>query len=982
MVFLPDTIPCAIGSLTGLAVPRAGNGWEVQVRAHTDFHTVVSFVPRWTSLQFAKILKDKGSGSIVLNMDDQALFPQSVMSLNANADLSAGIGDYTGSGATPSLVQPGPPGSLVPNSLFIVPDGVSTLCYAQQSGEPFAVIPGQRYTVRTRMYSPSGGVTPVLGMIFSDNYGGITPVLETTKLLPGGLWLPYGAVITAPAGAVTGWVAVGVGASPTPAQSVYAQSIAATYESLSATTLPKAPVPAGAIGTFPVVADLPPGAATIGDYLLSHEHLWQIYRDGVLLFEFTGQTVTNQEVDQSEQRLVTVTGPGPVATLGWARAMPPGFPNIVFKTDAIQDGFAEVDTTGNPALDTNIWNASSPLGNITLNPQGTCQITARPGSTILGAKTYDITGSSISAQINQLFRLDGTNTALDGSQLIQFAVRSTANGGNYALIELGHNLFSALVGSGGGSPQTKSFGTYDPNGDAYWRISEKDGRFSFWTSADGQNWTLRWQPAYGWDATKMTVQITATYSSDSTVAMGVTNLNGDIITPTSAGNIFLLTPIMGVWKQLFDQAQARGTIPFITTRLNGATDSFGNPWQDAMSVQIQNGTDLFSLLQTHAGIVNADWVLQPGLVLQVGLPTQTSLGGVGLGRDLTSRVFLKEAKEETQWQFVRARDQVANLIGAVNSDGTVVSSEDGASIARYQQREGWITTAQAVNPASMQVVLSSSLTQSKDEILSETVSVLPAFPGSTPLEDYDTGDWIGRERAAVGYPFVDPIRVIGISFSIDATGAVTCELTVSTYRQYLQQQFQYLVDKFGAQFVNALGTTPVTSIGGTQTVPTVVAPGLNGLADVQIGTDHKDPLIYNAFAGVWQNSSNVIPSGEPIGLAVGPSGGSKAGLEPESGQTLSVDGGASWTLLSAFQGPSAASSETAPAVAVPMVIHQGAANEQLGFLLMSGASGNSAFAVLLQADSADNTVAGHARIGHVDPGAGPPDFAFTTIQVF
>jgi len=980
MVFLPDTIPCAIGTLTGLAAPEAGNGWEVQVRAHTDFHTLVSIVPRYTSLQFAKILKDKGSGSIVLNMDDRVLFPRDVLALNANADLSAGIGDYTGEGASISLVQPGPPGSLVPNSLFIVPDGVTTNCYAQQTGNPFSVVPGQRYTVRCRMYSPSGTVTPILGIVFSDAYGTDTQVFDASRQLPGGAWLPYGTVITAPAGAVLGWVMVGTGASPSPAQSVYAQSIAVTYESLSATVLPAAPLPGSPAAA---VADLPPGAATPGDYLLSHEHLWQVYRDGRLLFDFTGQTVTNQEVDSSEQRLVTATGPGTVATLGWARAMPPGFPNIVFKTDAIQDGFAEVDTSGNPALDTNIWNANSAnAGNdITLNPQGTCQITASPSPTVLGAKTYDITSSSISAQVNAPFRLDGTNTALNGSQLAQFRLQG-ADANSYALIELGHNLFSAVLGNGSSSPQSKSLGTYDPNGDLYWRISEKSGRFSFWTSPDGQSWTLRWQPAYSWDATKITVEFTATYSSDNTVAIGITNINGDVVTPTSAGNIFLLTPIMSVWKQIFDQAQARGTVPFISSRLSKATDSFGNPWQDAMSVQIQNGTDLFSLLQTHAGIVNADWVMQPGLVLQVGLPTQISRGGVGLGRDLTSRVFLKEAKEETQWQFVRARDQVANSIGAVNSDGTVVSAQDTASAGRYQQREGWITTAQAVNPASMQVVLAASLAQFKDEILSETISVLPEYPGSTPLLDYDVGDWIGRERAAVGYPYVDPVRVIGISYSIDATGAATCELTINTYRQFLQQQFQYLVDKFGGQFVNALGTTPVTSLGTTQTTPTVVAPGLGGLADVQIGTDDQDPLVFNAGAGVWQNASNVIPSGAPIGVAVGPSGGSKASLQPESGQTLSVDGGASWTLLSAFQGLSAASSETVPATAVSMVLNQGAANEQLAFLLMSGASGNSAFALLLVADSADNTVAGHARIGRVDPGAGPPDFAFTTIQVF
>ena len=79
-------------------------------------------------------------------------------------------------------------------------------------------------------------------------------------------------------------------------------------------------------------------------------------------FEFLGETVTEQLVDPSEQRIVTVTGPGAAATLKWAMAAPQGFPDIVLKVDAISDAFSEVDVSGNPVLDTNIWNAITPPG--------------------------------------------------------------------------------------------------------------------------------------------------------------------------------------------------------------------------------------------------------------------------------------------------------------------------------------------------------------------------------------------------------------------------------------------------------------------------------------------------------------------------------------------------------------------------------------------------------------------------------------------
>jgi hypothetical protein len=317
----------------------------------------------------------------------------------------------------------------------------------------------------------------------------------------------------------------------------------------------------------------------------------------------------------------------------------------------------------------------------------------------------------------------------------------------------------------------------------------------------------------------------------------------------------------------------------------------------------------------------------------------------------------------------------------VNTDGTVVSASDPVSIDRYQQREGWAQTAQAVNPESMQIVIAATVAGSKDEVLRETISVLPDTPGATPLEDFDCGDWVGRERPTVGTSVVDAIRVVGIAFGIDATGAVSAELTISTYRQFIAQQLLYLINKFGGQFINALGTTPVTSIGGTSTVPTVVAPSLGGLSDVQVGTDHGDPVVYNSLAGTWQNASNPDPSGNPIPLAVGPEGGPKAILAPASGQTLSVDGGTPGTLTSGFQGTSGAGSESAPCGVTPVIFNAGAGNEQLAVLFAAGMSGHAAYAVLLQAAAADGSIAGKFRIGTLTV-SGSATWAFTTIQSF
>ncbi len=287
-MLLPDTIPCALGSRAGPTAPTTGNGWEVRVLAHTDFHTVVCEIPRFTSLQFAKILSDKGSGTITLALDDPTLFPPGVLSLNANADLAAGLADWDGNGATIELVLPGPPGGALPQSMFIVPDGISQNCYAEQADGPVPVISGQRYTVLAEVYSSAGNGSVITGMAFSDTYGGIFPVFATVPV-PAGQWTPVGTTVTAPEGTVVGWPLVGIGNSPGTGSPLYAQAIAVSYESLEETTVQAlVPPPPGSPPAPPAVPAM--GAATLGDYLLSYEHLWQVYRDGLLVFDFTSQT--------------------------------------------------------------------------------------------------------------------------------------------------------------------------------------------------------------------------------------------------------------------------------------------------------------------------------------------------------------------------------------------------------------------------------------------------------------------------------------------------------------------------------------------------------------------------------------------------------------------------------------------------------------------------------------------------------------------
>lgn len=647
---------------------------------------------------------------------------------------------------------------------------------------------------------------------------------------------------------------------------------------------------------------LPGGLAT--ETLLDEECLWQVWKDGVCRFEFFGETVTEQLVDGSEQRQATITGPGTLTSLKWAMVAPQGFPDIVLKLDGLLDAFDEVDNSGNPVLDTNIWTTATPASDVyitpisviynyptgagyalsTLYPSGSLTLSATPGTTFLGASPYDATDTLISAQITPIgvssSSTDTTTpaaygTGLDGSELTQFYIQSNFNSQNYAMFGLSGSAFYAQLGSGG-QVQTQILPAYDSQNHANWMITEQagsggtPGTFYFWTSPDGQQWTQQWTVVHHWDATDVTFFVTATYSTAGKETVQLSNLNSNVTTPSYQGSIYLGMPMMGVWFDQFTKAQKRGTIPFVTTTATPTADSYGRAWSDNENVQAVNGTDLYSFLQGATSIVDADYVMDPGFQLRIGIP---ATGQVAVGVDRSNYLIFRDGYDVMARQRVRARDSIATLIGGENSDGHEISADSPAFISEWGQREAWFQTAAQVDPTSMAYATASSLAENQTEVVSWSFTLRPNVPGKTVFDNFDVGDWVGLERP--DFSAVDTVRVVGIAVQADSAGAETHELTFQSYIQWLAEQLLYLANKLGGSFVNTLGTTPVApSKYGTGQVPTYFTPAatLSGLADVSSSAGSAQgtaPLVYNPATGQYQHAGTTDPiTGQTIPVTV------------------------------------------------------------------------------------------------------------------
>jgi hypothetical protein len=669
------------------------------------------------------------------------------------------------------------------------------------------------------------------------------------------------------------------------------------------------------------------GGATTNE-ILDFECLWQVTQDGVARYEFLGETITEQLVDASEQRLVTVTGPSTMAVLKWAMAAPSGFPSIILKLDGLLDDFGEIGSGGAGVLDSNIWTNVSPSGSAyvtpvpqtyyypggagyslsSLYPSGTLTIAATSGTTLLGSTPWDATDTLISAQIAPVGAAGSATdssgnaiaygTGLDGSELTQMYVESLKTPAYVAGFGLSaQEFYTWFVGPGGTTTHViVPSGSYDLTNYAYWMITEQGGTgggtgtFYWWTSPDGSTWTQQWSAVHTWDATEVGLFFTAKYDTAGKSAI-LSSINSNVTTPSYQGNIYLSESAMGIWTDLLTTAQARGTIPFVTTAVTGTADSFGNPWTDIQNVQVTNGTDLFIMLQSFCSVLDADFVMQPGFKLQVG--QDIALGGtaVSLGTDRSAQVVFREGKDELAKQRTRARDKIANSIGVENSDGREISASSSESVAEWDQREGWFQTSALVDPVSMEIAAAAFTAAADDEVLSWTLSILPNVPGRTVFSNFDVGDWVGLERP--DFTAVDAVRVIAIAVQVDQDGLETHELTLVSYLAYLQEQFTYISNKLGGGFVDLPGTTPVApSKYGIGQVPTWFSPAatLANLADV-IGTGAAagEPLVYNPATGQWQPATAVNPAtGTPIGMSVA----SPSGTVSVSNGAVTVSGAA------------------------------------------------------------------------------------------
>lgn len=158
-----------------------------------------------------------------------------------------------------------------------------------------------------------------------------------------------------------------------------------------------------------------------GTDILAKDNLWEAYYNGSLVFQWFGETVDVMEVDaSSESQTVTISGPGTGTMLQWAKVLPPGFPNVIYKLGAITDQF------NTKTLNTTLWNTtlSSDVtgGWVGTDGSGNAFILPRAltsGAPYIGSSPYNAVSSYVSVKVMPLGQdTNPANLAVNGSFIL------------------------------------------------------------------------------------------------------------------------------------------------------------------------------------------------------------------------------------------------------------------------------------------------------------------------------------------------------------------------------------------------------------------------------------------------------------------------------------------------------------------------------------------------------------------------------------
>lgn len=444
----------------------------------------------------------------------------------------------------------------------------------------------------------------------------------------------------------------------------------------------------------------------------------------------------------------------------------------------------------------------------------------------LSAGMFDFQSSGISARVEPLI----TDTT-GGQAKTTFGIYNSET--NWAIfytqVILNKRRLVCEVNDGG-TVYSHDF-TYTPDTNAYWRIREDHGVIIFETKdiEDGDWFEHFTAHDISWVRGSVYFVFQAELSGNAGVLPPLYAYISSINTTT----IPAVDSVMATYMEYLQSAQARGTIPYVTTQFSTSTDTAGATWVGKPNVEVAEGTNLFQLLENFSQLQQFDWIMDNNFQLKAWQRVwdpEESDPTVKFHKEDT--IILHEANAQLVRERNRDRGSIGNALVGKTSTGEYAYAEDEESISKFQRREMFIEAGNAPDLASLGTVLESSLAQIADEKSSWRLVVDPYIPNRRVFDDYDVGDWISVEAIdSQGNVSKNAWRVVGIAMQVDTNGETIAELTLQSRLQLLAERLQQQVSNLGGSNAAGAGVTLGSSVSAATLIQQAT---LSNLVDVAL----------------------------------------------------------------------------------------------------------------------------------------------------
>lgn len=258
----------------------------------------------------------------------------------------------------------------------------------------------------------------------------------------------------------------------------------------------------------------------------------------------------------------------------------------------------------------------------------------------------------------------------------------------------------------------------------------------------------------------------------------------------------------------FTAAQARGAIPRLRWDFTATTDSDGEAWTDANTLDFQRGTSLLDLIRQFAD-------LGIDFYCQVDLPTQDIVlfaYANPYGTDKSATVVFYIGKDALSLESDQRGSELKNALLVERADGAS-EVKDTSSITTYERREMLFSAGQSPTEASAEQLATAELTARKapqHELRLKVQDRANVFPKA--FVDYDLGDTIGVDFMDGTTPDAYRIKGMELEWGTDDGKAEITLLLNSVLLEWQIRQGQILRRiSGGTQSGGTTVSTPIDS---------------------------------------------------------------------------------------------------------------------------------------------------------------------------